>query len=134
MWTQERLQKGEFLLKAVHTVENVADLMTNHLAAAWVEELLSKLVVRRCTRGLVVASLITKVEANHFDACADHVATVSLAHEVMLLVVECVVLVLVLVVLAVGGAYCCWRWCCRDTATRECQGFLPRCEGVSETS
>ena len=43
----------------------------------------------------MVASLITSVEANHFDARADHVATVSLAHEVMVLVVGCVVLVLV---------------------------------------
>ena len=34
------------------------------------------------------------VEASLFDARADHVATVSLAHEVMLLVVVCVVLVL----------------------------------------
>ena len=69
MWTQERLQQGEFLLKAVPTDDNVADLITKHLAAARVEELLSKLGVRRCTRGLMVASLITKVEANHFDAC-----------------------------------------------------------------
>ena len=63
--------------------------------------------------------------AYHFDARADHVATVSLTHEVMLLGVGCVVLVLVLVVVAVAGAYCCWYWCCRDTA--------PRCEGVSES-
>ena len=75
MWTQERLQKWEFLLKAVPTNDNVADLMTKHLAAARVEELLAKLGVRRCTRGLVVASLITKVEANDFDARAVHVAT-----------------------------------------------------------
>ena len=34
----------------------------------------------------MVASLITKVGADHFDARADHVATVSLAHEIMLLV------------------------------------------------
>ena len=87
MWTQERLQKGEFLLKAVLTDDSVADLMTKHLAAALVEELLSKPGVRRCTRRLVVASLITKVGANHFDARADHVATVRFAHEVMLLVV-----------------------------------------------
>ena len=134
MWTHERLQKGEFLLKAVPTNDNVADLMTKHLAPARVEELLSKLGVRRCTTGLVVASLITKVGANHFDARADHVATVSLAHEVTLLVVGCVVLVLALVVLAVAGPYCCWHRCCRDTATRECQGSLPRYEGVSETA
>ena len=51
-WTQERLQKGEFLLKAVPTNDNVADLMTKHLAAARVEELLVNLGVRRCTRGL----------------------------------------------------------------------------------
>ena len=43
MWAQERLQKGEFLLKAVPTNDNVADLMTKHLAAARVEELLSNL-------------------------------------------------------------------------------------------
>ena len=48
--------------------------------------------------GLVVASLITRVEANHFDTPADHVATVGLAHEVMLLAVGYVVLVLALVV------------------------------------
>ena len=53
--------------------------------------------------------MISRVEANHFDGRTDHVATVSLAHEVMLLVVGCVVLVLALVVLAVFGAYCCWR-------------------------
>ena len=73
---------------------------------------LSKLGVRRCTRELVVASLISTVEANHFDARADHVATVSLAHEVMLLVVGCTVLVLALVVLT---AACC---CCRDCHSR----------------
>ena len=81
MWTQERLQNGELLRKAVPTDDNVADLMTKHLAAGRVEELLSKLRVPWCTRGLVVASLITTVEANHFDARADHVATVSFAHE-----------------------------------------------------
>ena len=31
---QERLQKGKLLLKSVPTDENVADLMTQHLAAA----------------------------------------------------------------------------------------------------
>ena len=67
--------------------------MTKHLAAARVEELLSKLGARQCTTRLVVASLITIVEANHFAVRADHVATVSFAHEVTLLVVECVVLV-----------------------------------------
>ena len=56
--------------------------------------------------GLVVASLITKVEANDFDARAVHVTTVSLAHEVMLLIVVCVVLVLALVALAGAGADC----------------------------
>ena len=61
--------------------------MTKYLAAARVKELLSKFGVRRCARGLVVASLITRVEANHTDGHTDHVATVSLAHEVMLLVV-----------------------------------------------
>ena len=35
----------------------------------------------------MAVSLITKVEANDFDARAVHVATVSLAHKVMLLVV-----------------------------------------------
>ena len=45
----------------------------------------------------MVAYLITKVEANDFDARAVHVATVNLAHEVMLLIVGCVVLVLALV-------------------------------------
>ena len=71
-------------------------------------------------------SLITRVWANHSDARADHVATVSLAHEVVLLVVECVVLVLELVVLAAAVACCCWHWCCRDTATRDCHGSLPK--------
>ena len=117
------LQKGRFLLKVVPTDDNVADLMAKHLAAARVEELLSKLGVRRCARRLAVASLITRVEADHFDARADHLATVCLAHEVMLPVVECVVLVLALVVPVVAGAYCCWRRCSRDTATRECQGL-----------
>ena len=65
--------------------------------------------VRRCTRGLAVASLITKVQANDFDARAVHVATVSLAHKVMLLVVGCVVLVLALVALAGAGADCWWH-------------------------
>ena len=46
----------------------MADLMTKHLAAARVGELLAKLGVRRCARGLVVAPLFTEVEANHFDA------------------------------------------------------------------
>ena len=82
----------------------------------------------------MVASLITRGEAAHFDASADHLAKVSLAHEVMLLVVGCVVMVLALVVLAAAGAYCCWRRCCRDTATRECPGSLPKCEGVSENA
>ena len=79
MWTPERQKEG-FLLKSVPTDENVADLMTKHLAAAPVEELLLKLGVRRCTKWLVVASLIARVEANHFDARTGHVATVSLAH------------------------------------------------------
>ena len=46
---------------------------------------------------------VTRVEAHHFDGRNDHVATVSLAHEVMLLVVECVGLVLAMVVLAAAG-------------------------------
>ena len=58
----------------------------------------------------MVPSLIARVGANHFDARADHVATVSLAHEVVLLVVGCVVLVLALVVLAAAVACCCWHW------------------------
>ena len=83
----------------------------------------------------MVTSLITRVEASHLDGRFDHVAMVSLAHKVTLLVVECVVLVLALVVQAAAGSYCCWRGCCRDTATRECcLGFLPRCEGASENS
>ena len=44
-------RKGSSPLKAVPTNDNVADLMTKHLAAARVEELLAKLGVRRCTRG-----------------------------------------------------------------------------------
>ena len=48
---RQRLQKGEFLLKAVPTNDHVADLMTKHLAAARVEELLSKLGVRRIHEG-----------------------------------------------------------------------------------
>ena len=55
----------------------------------------------------MVAPLITSVEVNHFDAHADHVATVSFAHEVILLVVGCVVLVLALAMPAAAGAYCC---------------------------
>ena len=82
----------------------------------------------------MVASLITRVEANHFDGRTGHVATVSLAHEVMLLVVECVVLVFALVVLAAAGAYCYRRRCCRDTATRECRGSLPKHDGASENA
>ena len=120
MWTQERLQKVEFLLKAVPMNDNVADLVTKQLAAARIEELLATLGVRRCTRGLVVASLITKVEANDFHARAVHVVTVSLAHRVMLLVVGCVVLVLALVALAGAGADCWWHRCCRDREYRRC--------------
>ena len=100
MWKQEWRQTGEFLQRAVSTGDNVADLLTKHLAAARVEELLPKLGVR---------CLITRVEADHFDARADHVATVRIEHEVMLLVVECVVVVLALVVLAAAGPYCWWR-------------------------
>ena len=121
MWKQEELQIGEFFQKAVSTDDNVADLLTKHLAAARVEELLPKLGVR---------CLITRVEADHFDARADHVARVRIEHEVMLLVVECVVVVLALVVLAAAGAYCWWRWCCRDTATRVPRVFgeVRRCQ------
>ena len=97
--------------------------MTKHLAAR-VEELLAKLGVRRCARGLVVASLITKVEANDIDARAVHVATVSLAHDLVLLIVGCAVLVLALV--AGAGADCWWHRCCRDTATREYGGCSAR--------
>ena len=79
----------------------------------------------------MVAHLITKVGANHFDARADHVAAVSLAHEVMLPVVGCVVLVLVLVALAVAGACCCWHRCCRDTATSRVPGVPDRGTKVS---
>ena len=81
MWAQERLQKGEFLLKPIPTENNVADLMTKHLAAVRIEELLTKLGVRRCARGIVVASLLTKVEANHFDVRTDHVVAANLERE-----------------------------------------------------
>ena len=121
--SQERLQKGEFLLKAVPTNNNVADLMTKHLAAARVEELLAKLGVRRCARGLVVASLFTEVEANHFDARAVHVATVSLCargHDADRWV------------RGTGARIgCASIRCCRDAATREFQEALSRYEGVS---
>ena len=83
MWTQEPVQQGEFMLKSVGTGENVAAIMTKHLAEA-----------RR----------------DHLNGRTDHVATVSLALEVMLLLVGCVALVLAFVVLAAAGAYCCWRW------------------------
>ena len=46
-----KLQKREILLKAVPTDDYVADLMTQRLAAARTEELLSKLGARRCARG-----------------------------------------------------------------------------------
>ena len=85
-------------MKAVPTDVNVADLLNEASSGSGV---LSKLGGRR-----VIASLNTRVEANHFDARSDHVATVSLAHEA---------LVLALVVLAGAGACCCWRWCCRGT-------------------
>ena len=62
MWTQEKLQEGAFLLKAVPTETNVADLMTKHLAAERVADLLAKLGVRR-VRGLVVATTIAGAEA-----------------------------------------------------------------------
>ena len=103
MWTQERPQKGEFLLKSVRTDENVADLMTKHPMPARIEELLSKFGVRRCTRSFVTASLFARVGADCFDGRTERVATVSVAQEVVLLVVVCVFLVLVLVVLAAAG-------------------------------
>ena len=61
-------REESFLVKSVRTDENVVNLMTKHLAAARIGELLSKLGVRRwCARRLVVASLIMGVDANHFD-------------------------------------------------------------------
>ena len=63
MWTQEKLQKGEFLLKAIATDRNIADLMTKYLGGARIEELLARFGVQRCTRGLVVASLVGTAEA-----------------------------------------------------------------------
>ena len=45
MWTQERLQTEVFVLKAVPTDDNVADLTTKQWRRARVEELLSKLWV-----------------------------------------------------------------------------------------
>ena len=54
--------------------------------------------------GLVVAPLIASVEINHHDGRTDHVATVGLAHVVMLLDARCVVLLLDLVVLGAAGA------------------------------
>ena len=89
MWTQERPQKGELSLKSARTDENVAALTTKHLTSTRVEELLSKFGVRRCTTGLVVASLFTRVGADHFGRRTDRVATTSLALEVVLLVVVC---------------------------------------------
>ena len=80
--TGKNEERGEFLLKSGRTDENVADLMTKHLAAARVEELLSKFGVRRCTRRLMVASLVTRVGADHLDGRTDRVAAMSLAHEV----------------------------------------------------
>ena len=116
-------REGEFLLKSVPTDDNVADLMTKHLAAARVEELFSKLGVRRCTRGACGRILdYESAEAHHFDARADHVATVSLAHEVMLLVVECVVLCWHWLCWQLLVPYCCWHRCCRDTATPRVPG------------
>ena len=77
----------------------------------------------------MVASLTTRVEADYLDGrdsqpCTrGHVAGRGV----------CVVLVLALVVpAAAAAAYCCWRRCCRDTATRECWRSLPKHEGVSE--
>ena len=80
-------RKGESLLECASTNENVVDLMTKHLALARVEELLSMFGVRRCTRGHLVACLFRRVETNHLDGRTYHVATVSLAHKVTLLVV-----------------------------------------------
>ena len=134
MWAQERLQKGEFLLKAIPTENNVADLMTKHLAAVRIEELLTKLGVRRCARGLVVASLFTKVEANHFDVRTDHVVAANREREDVLLFVGCVILALVLVMLAVAGVCRCWFRCCHDTATRERQESLLSYDSDNETA
>ena len=46
----------------------------------------------------------------------------------------CVILVFALVLLAAAGGYPWWRWCCRDTTTRECPRSLPKHEGVSENA
>ena len=84
--------------------------------------------------GLSDSSLFTNVGAKRFDARADHAAAANPTYGAMLPVVGCVVLVLVLVMLAVAGACCCWFRCCHDTATRERQESLPRCDSVSETA
>ena len=39
---------------------------------------------------------------------------------------------LAFVMLAAAGAHCCWRRCCRDTATRECERSSPKCEGQAK--
>ena len=73
-------RKGRFLLKAIRTDENVAELMPKHLAAARYEELCQNSGCDYVRGGLWSHPRVTGVEANHFDLRADYVATVSLAH------------------------------------------------------
>ena len=116
MWTQERLQKGEFLLKAVGTDKNVGDLMTKHLAATRMEELLRRLGVLRCARGLVVASLIAGAEAESLEEFEDRELSNAMRRAVVYLTLIFAALILVGVIRYSRG-----RWCCHDTAGHECE-------------
>ena len=70
MWCQEQLQQGKFVLKCVSSERNMADLMTKHLQAGRMADLLARIGVQRVMRGLVVASLIASAEAK---ATADYI-------------------------------------------------------------
>ena len=102
MWTRERLQEGEFLLKAVPTDDNMAGLMTKHLAAARVETQSATVCEGACGRILDYESRsepLRRVHRPHGDGepcIRGHVAGRGVRRSL-----------LAFVMLAAAGARCC---------------------------
>ena len=128
MNTGTAAEKGVIAEVSVRTDENAAHFMTKHLALARDEEPLSGLWSATVFEGACGrVHEIHESRLTTLTGCTDHVATVSPAQEIMLLVVVCVVLVArTWSCLQLLRAYCC--------SLETCQGSLPKYDGVSETA
>ena len=48
LWVQQRVQKGEVIIKKVKSADNPADLFTKHVPANRLNELVQKMAVEMC--------------------------------------------------------------------------------------